>query len=300
MAAEIFDLSAEYGREMGVVEPTAAGDLVLGHVVGAAGLEAEHVMALRHTVRPKDPKSLRDLSPEGVLAYSREHTIKTHIFPKDPPRVWLIFLAEGARGTRSRFHTAYENHGEVASERTEDRRFYHIAPSLVLSSLRNRLLIDWGAGSIRWARRGPGMLAMPVIEISDRKAVAFPGYANVLLSFAELRGVMEDPSYAEWRAALGAVQGIYAISDARTGQLYVGKADGAERLLGRWASYAQDGHGGNVALKALGVKDPTHKHDFVFSILRVFDPGAPTSDVNVAESHYKRALLTREFGLNLN
>jgi hypothetical protein len=37
-----------------------------------------------------------------------------------------------------------------------------------------------------------------------------------------------DRWYSPWRAALSAVQGIYAILDARTGQLYVGKADGGE------------------------------------------------------------------------
>ena len=44
-----------------------------------------------------------------------------------------------------------------------------------------------------------------------------------------------------------------------------------------------------------------HKHDFVFSILRVFDPSAPVTDVNAGESHFKKALMTpRQFGLNRN
>jgi hypothetical protein len=38
----------------------------------------------------------------------------------------------------------------------------------------------------------------------------------------------------------------------------------------------------------------------VFSILRVFDPSAPTTEVNAAESHFKQALMTRQFGLNRN
>jgi hypothetical protein len=38
----------------------------------------------------------------------------------------------------------------------------------------------------------------------------------------------------------------------------------------------------------------------MFSILRVFDPNAPTTEVNAAESHFKRALATRHFGLNRN
>jgi hypothetical protein len=68
--------------------------------------------------------------------------------------------------------------------------------------------------------------------------------------------------------------------------------------LGRWTAYAQDGHWGNVALKELGVMDPTHKQDFMFSILWVFDPNAPTTEVNAAESHFKRALTTPQFRLN--
>ena len=277
------------------------GELTLGHVLQAAGItDANDVIVLRHTIRPRDPSSLRDLSVEGVLAYTRVHTVRTNIFPKVPPPLWLVFVAEGVRGTRSRLLTAYENHGEVSAERTVESRAYDLRPSPVLELLRNRLVIDWGAGAIGWAKRGPKAAALPVVEIADPTVVSFPGYGNVLLEFDELRKVVEEPQYAPWRAALGAVQGIYAISEARTGQLYVGKADGSERILGRWTAYAQDGHGGNVALKALGVKDPSHKHDFVFSILRVFDPSAPTTEVNAAEAHFKKALLTREFGLNRN
>ena len=43
-----------------------------------------------------------------------------------------------------------------------------------------------------------------------------------------------------------------------------------------------------------------HARHFVFSILRVFGPSTSSSEVDAAESHYKRALMTREFGLNRN
>ena len=277
------------------------GDLVLGHLLQAAGVtEPNEVIAIRHTVRPTDEESLRDLSPEGILAYTRVQTVKSNIFPKEPPRSWLVFLAEGARGTRSRFYCAYENRGEVLAERTAELRAYDLVPSILLEKQRSRLLVDWGAGAIRWAKRGTKATSLPVVEIADPTAVAFPGYGGVLVSYDELRKVVDDPRYAQWRTSLSAVQGIYAISDARTGRLYVGKADGSERILGRWSAYAQDGHGGNVALRELGVKDPSHRHDFVFSILRVFDPHAPVTEVNAAESHFKKALMTREFGLNRN
>lgn len=258
------------------------------------------MIALRHTVRPKDPTSLRDLSEQGVLEYTRVQTRSTNILPKVPPPIWLVFIAEGERGTHSRFFGAYENRGELAAEATATMRSYDLHPSPLLESLRNRLVIDWDGAAIRWASRGPHAARLPVIEIADPSAVPFPGYGGVCVTFDVLRRVVGDRSYAQWRTALSAVQGIYAILDARSGRLYVGKADGSERILGRWAAYAQDGHGGNVALRDLGVQDPSHRQDLVFSILRVFDPSAPSAEVNAAESHFKRALATREFGLNRN
>jgi hypothetical protein len=278
-----------------------AGDLTLGHVLDAAGLtDPRDVVVLRHTVRPEDPTSLRDTSERGVLAYTRVQKVAANNFPKMPPALWLVFVPEGERGTRSRFYTVYENRGEVPAERTDKCRTYDLHPSPVLESLRNRLVIEWGAGAIRWSRLGATAAAMPVVEIADPTVVPFPGYVAVLLPFDELQKVVADRWYSPWQAALREVQGIYAISDARSGKLYVGKADGSERILGRWATYAQDGHGGNKALKLLGIEDPSNKHDFVFSILRVFDPSAPATEDNAAESHFKKALMTREFGLNRN
>lgn len=96
------------------------------------------------------------------------------------------------------------------------------------------------------------------------------------------------------------MQGIYLIADTSTGQLYVGKADGGERILGRWSAYARDGHGGNLALRDLAGLDPKHARHFQFSLLRVFGPSVPMVEVDEAESHFKRALLTRLHGLNRN
>lgn len=86
----------------------------------------------------------------------------------------------------------------------------------------------------------------------------------------------------------------------KTGQLYVGKADGNERMLGRWSAYTKTGHGGNVALRDLDEVDMSHRNHFQFSILRVFSLGASTAEIDAAEAHYKRALLSRQFGLNRN
>ena len=141
---------------------------------------------------------------------------------------------------------------------------------------------------------------MPVVEIADPARVPFPGFDNVLITHDELVAVVEDSQYPEWRTALAAVQGVYLVADTSSGELYVGKADGTERLLGRWSVYARDGHGGNVELRSLTEVDASHRRHFVFSILRVLGPTATTAEVDAAEAHHKRALLTRQYGLNRN
>jgi hypothetical protein len=54
----------------------------------------------------------------------------------------------------------------------------------------------------------------------------------------------ESTDVGAYPTALAAVQGVYLVADTSSGELYVGKADGTERLLGRWSAYARDGHGG--------------------------------------------------------
>ncbi len=77
----------------------------------------------------------------------------------------------------------------------------------------------------------------------------------------------------------------------------VGRADGIERILGRWKAYARDGHDGNLALKDL---PPGHARHFRFSILRVFGPSASTTEVAAVEARHKRELKSREFGSTKN
>jgi len=96
------------------------------------------------------------------------------------------------------------------------------------------------------------------------------------------------------------VQGAYLIADRSTGKLYVGKADGSQRILGRWKQYAETGHGGNVALReALGV-DPERVQHFTGSLLRAFGSNTTPDEVDRAESNFKVTLLTRKYGFNRN
>lgn len=263
---------------------TITGDLCLGHILAATGIDLDDIVIIRHTYNDNGLQSPTDLTPEKVLAYTREQGINNKL-PKEPPRFWIIFITDGGR--RSRFLTAYENHGEVLSERTETHRYFDLRPSQVLESLVDRLVVEWSQDRRNWAKKGEDASKFLVVEIAHRKVEPFPGFDYVRLTHAELQDVVEDSRYSDWRSALGAVQGIYLIADTSTGQLYVGKATGSERILGRWTAYARDGHGGNVALRDLAGLDPTHARHFQFSILRIFGPNAPTTEVDKAEDHFK-------------
>lgn len=274
------------------------GRLTFGDILKSSGLDPAEVLLIRHTYKEDGLSGPAALTAGKIMSYVRAQSTVVHKFPKDPPRIWLNFIAAG--GTRCRFLGAFENHGESEAERTQTERFYKLAPSNYLASFRERLVIDWGSGTINWAKQGLSGVGLPVAEIADARAEAFPGFENLLLTFDELVSVIEDSRYGSWREVLKSVQGIYLISDTSTGQLYVGKADGSERILGRWSTYAKTGHGGNLALRELDELDMTHRRHFQFSILRVFSPGASTAEIDAAESHYKRAFLTRQFGLNRN
>ncbi len=284
---------------------TERGDLTLGHILAATGRDLGEVLVVRHTFRvgTNDMHALSgpaDLTDSRVLAYTRRQGMVK--FPASPPPFWLVFIADG--GLRSRFFGAFENRGEILGERVREAsgpvRTFDLRPSVFLEALRQRLVIEWSKDPVNWAKPGVKAAAFAVAEIADPSEVPFPGFDQVLVDFATLIEAVEGSRYRAWQAALGSVQGIYLITDAVSGQQYVGKADGSERILGRWATYARTGHGGNVALARLLGVDPDRRHDFRFSILRVFGPSTPRADVDAAEEHFKRALMTRQFGFNRN
>ena len=276
---------------------TLSGELTLGRLFHMAGLALSDIIVLRHTPTDDGLRDLDNLTSEEVLEYTRWQSVGNKL-GKKPPRLWLIFIADG--GLRSRFLTGYDNYGELVAQRVGASRLFDLRPSQALAALAGRLVIEWSRDAVNWAKSGESAAAFTVTEIADPGRVPFPGFDHVLLSWAKLRTMVADSRYAEWRTALGAVQGVYLIADTSTGKLYVGKADGAERILGRWSSYVKDGHGGNVVLRSLSDLDPDHARHFRFSLLRVFGPSVPSVEVDEAESHFKQALLTRSHGMNRN
>jgi hypothetical protein len=136
---------------------------------------------------------------------------------------------------------------------------------------------------------------------SERMTIGnFKGYKSILLSYRNLQTVVRE-SNPSWQSALSNVAGVYLITDTSDGALYVGSAYGGEGIWQRWVAYAKNGHGGNKELKGiLNDKGDSHAEHFQFSLLEVCDLDSAKEYVIERESHWKKVLKTREFGLNKN
>ena len=99
--------------------PSPSGDLKLGHIFAMGGIaDFSDLLVIRHTYREDGITQASEATPAKLLTYTRGQKLSG--FPRNPPRTWLTFFADGGR--RSRFITAYENHGEIEAERTETLR----------------------------------------------------------------------------------------------------------------------------------------------------------------------------------
>jgi hypothetical protein len=265
--------------------------LTFAAIMDNAGIDAPEALVIRHAYvrqhQDGSPGLHSESTDEEILAYTSVQSSRQ--FPTAPPPLWVVFRPEG--GDRARLWSVVVNHGLTATNGTE--RTFGLEISDHMDDLRDRLVIGWSSPRT-WCLKATTAGKYPVMEIADAQPVPFPGFDSLTLDYPQLQAVIRDHRYAHWRTALASVVGVYLITDTRTGKHYVGKADGAENILQRWASYASNGHGGNVELRNI---DPT---GFRVSVLRVFDPATPRPEINAAESHYKHALDSRRHGLNRN
>jgi hypothetical protein len=72
------------------------------------------------------------------------------------------------------------------------------------------------------------------------------------------------------------------------------------RVWGRWAQYAQNGHGGNKRLVELLAKDADYPTRFRFSLLQILPKTFTKDEVIKREAVLKQKLGTRATRLNLN
>lgn len=169
------------------------------------------------------------------------------------------------------------------------------------TDLRDRLVIDWGAGTRTWVQQyGHG--EKPVVEVLPHGYVRqFPGFMDVVLSYDELVTIINNPvPHRDWHRMLGSVAGVYLILDTKTGKQYVGSAYGASGLLGRWRTYAATVHGGNAQLRELVKSRPDVARNLQFSILQTLPITLTAREVVAYEVLHKQKLGTRAHGLNDN
>jgi hypothetical protein len=171
-----------------------------------------------------------------------------------------------------------------------------------------RLLSHWTKDARAKGRRPETMLEnMSIAELLPEKYAGedFPGYGNINHSYAVLENLWREGK-PDWVAALSHSQGIYMITDTKTGLRYVGSAYGEEGIWSRWGTYfATGGHGNNKLLKKL-LRDSKQgadyaRENFMISLLEQASTRDDEKYILKRESYWKQTLLTRGiFGLNEN
>ena len=179
---------------------------------------------------------------------------------------------------------------------------YELTSLELLSDMKDRIVIDWGKGTINWCQNGT--TAKELLEIRPAVSeISFTSYNDVLLSYETLHKIVYNKAvYKVWEDKLSAVAGVYLITDTKTGKHYVGSASGKQGgIWGRWSEYAHTKHGGNKLLKELISADADYCKNFQYSILETFPIKGYPYEVLKSEKLYKQKLLSYyPYGLNDN
>lgn len=114
--------------------------------------------------------------------------------------------------------------------------------------------------------------------------------------------MIDGVRYADYRAALSGVKGIYCITDTRNGKLYIGSASGKDGILQRWNDYKTSFTGGNKGLKELleNEGEDYFIENFTYTLLEIFPKNAQPVRIYSRENYWKEVFKTRVFGYNKN
>ena len=173
----------------------------------------------------------------------------------------------GENGTIARFIGIYKIEGPD-NERNTNKYCYKITEVEGFDELKERIIIDWGPSTISWHQWLNDKNDKEIIEITPGFDHIFPGYEKIALTLAQLKNIILEKEYPEWKKMLSAVNCIYIITDRKTGKNYIGSTYGKEGIWGRWKEYAKTGgHGNNVTLQKLYDQDNSYPNNFSWSIL---------------------------------
>ena len=169
------------------------------------------------------------------------------------------------------------------------------------SDLIGRLKLNWTVSRGRSFKLETMAPRMSLIEILRQPYTGptFPGYDAATLTMTELRSIIQN-NRTDWKTALSNMKGIYVLRFA-DGRLYVGSACGASGIWSRWCDYAATGHGGNAALRELHRETGgVAMDDAQVTLLEAWPTRTEDRIVLERETYWKRALHSREFGMNRN
>lgn len=272
------------------------------------GVDIEQTKLVRHPLNKED---VRDVYNRGMIeAY--QSTQSKNCF--DNCKYIAAFM--GTNKTEALFIGMYEiiesvAGSEVASLMLEDypypehfaddHIYYKMQKLDVMSDMDKKLVIDWGQATRSWFQWANN--DKEVLSISNRDEIEFPGYEEMILSYADLGDIVDgEIRYRKWIEALKNVNGIYLICDTKRNKQYVGSTYNDDGILGRWTEYYKTHHGGDVDIKEHLRKYPDAYYDFQFTILRILPKNVADKEAIRLESIYKNKLCTRnpEYGLNKN
>jgi hypothetical protein len=216
----------------------------------------------------------------------------------------VVFLAE--EGCECRFIGVYRNYGPKRATGNGVSE-YAIEEVEGFEGLKDKVVIDWGKGTLSWMQNWQSAKEVRRIEQVNTgdNVPYFTRYEDVILSFSQLQKVVEDK---EWKSKLESLNCVYLILDKETGKQYVGvtyknmKPGIKNGILGRWTEYAKTGHGNNKLLVALLAEKGISYADqnFQWTILETLPLNVTPKVAIDRESLYKKKFGTREHGYNEN
>ncbi len=233
-------------------------------------------------------------------------------------RVQQIVSCYGLSGARAGFYGVYKVLGHVpANEGMEIPRgqewgngckfFYKLERNPQFDTFRDRLIVDWGKGTINWQVWLNQKNNKEVLEMlpPGRSLPPFVDYLKFSLTYRQLRDLFRnEEAHRDWKNPLSAVSGIYLVLAETSGDMYVGSASGTSGIWGRWRVYARpgpdSGHGGNDQLRKLIAGDSGYPEGFRFSVLQILPISTASTEVIQWEQLYKQKLGSRAIGLNSN
>jgi len=248
-------------------------------------------------IRHKDTRGIEDFKEivknrDQLLEYQREQG-------KDIFNCDYIISFIGLEHMKSLLFGVFETNREKKVIKNS-HYFYELTEMNDFKDFNERIIIDWGSSGQAWHQWYHN--EKEVIQILPSGYIgSFKNYNDFVLDFNELEKIINnEDSNKDWIDKLSIINGIYLILDSKTGNQYVGSANGTDGILGRWKVYVQTKTGGNQCLIDLMKIDPKYYLNFKYSILQTLPSNITKQEIVNLENIYKEKLGSRVFGLNNN